>query len=64
MNSAKILIAKVDGYQLGIQHGKTMAEVDAYYKGLLKEIEELTQLLELRDSGIKELEEEHATDRS
>jgi len=54
MNSAKILIAKVDGYQLGIQHGKTMAEVDAYYKGLLKEIEELEKLLlEGDDDGKK-----------
>jgi hypothetical protein len=45
MNSAKILIAKLDRYQLGVQHGKTMAEVDAYYEGLLKEIEELQKLL-------------------
>jgi len=45
MNSAKILIAKIDGYQLGVEHGKTMAEMDAYYEGLLKEIKELETLL-------------------
>ena len=38
------LIAKVDGYQLGVQHGKTMAEVDVYYQGLLKEIKELQEI--------------------
>ena len=53
MNSAKILIAKLDGYQLGLQHGKTMAEVDAYYEGLLKEIEELQKLLKESDDGKK-----------
>jgi hypothetical protein len=48
MNSAKILIAKVDGYELGVEHGKTMAEVDAYYEGLLKEIKELEEMLNER----------------
>ena len=58
MNSAKILIAKVDGYQLGLQHGKTMAEVDAYYEGLLNEIKELEELLkEGDDDGQKSREE-------
>jgi len=45
MSSAEILIAKVDGYMLGVQHGKTMAEVDMYYKELLQEVEELQKML-------------------
>jgi len=44
MNSAKNLIAKADGFRLGLEYGKTMAEVDAYYEGLLKEIEELEKI--------------------
>lgn len=50
MNSAKILIAKIDGYLLGVEYGKTMAEVDAYYEGLLREIEELKEMLK-EDKG-------------
>jgi len=58
MKSVKTLIAKVDGYLLGVRHGKTMAEVDAYYEGLLKEIKELEGLLmEDNNDGQEDREE-------
>ena len=35
----------IDGYLAGFRHGKTMAEVDAHYEGLLREIREMQEQL-------------------
>jgi len=57
--TSKELIAKIDGYELGVQHGKTMAEVDAYYEGLLQEIKELEKLLKEDHDGQKTGQEDN-----
>ena len=35
----------IDRYLAGFRHGRTMAEVDAHYEGLLREIEEMQEKL-------------------
>jgi len=44
--SSRKVTAKDDGYLAGLRHGKTMAEVDVYYTGLLKELKELQKIVD------------------
>ena len=47
----KRLNQRADDYLRGFKYGKTMAEVDAYYEGLLKELKDLEKLLKEGDDN-------------
>ncbi len=48
-------IAWLNGCLAGLRYGRTMAEVDAHYDGLLREIEELQEKLRHQDTKSQSL---------